>query len=479
MKKWLFPLLVLVVIAGGAGYYFYRRAHRPPEVLYKTAPLERRSISSRVTASGTLQARVTVQVGSQVSGRVLSLMADFNSTVKKGDVVAKLDPQLFEAALQQDRANLAAAEANVAKAVATQVDADRQYERAKTQKAEGLAAQVDVDTAQTAAAVAHASVNAVKAQVEQVRAQVHQDQVNISLTVIKSPIDGIVISRSVDVGQTVAASLQAPVLFTIAEDLTKMHIEASVPESDVGKLAVDMPVQFTVDAFPGQRFHGRIEQVRNAAVTVQNVVTYTAIVAVDNPDLKLRPGMTATVTIVTARRGDALAIPNAALRFKLPNAPAAGAGGHGRASGSAYASGSASPAGSGHGGWRHRHGENPAGSASAAAPSASASAPVPAGSGRVRPPSTAGSAAPGASAVAAAEAPWAAPSDDINQKTAYLLKNNQPVPVKVRVGITDGSYTELLDDSLKEGDQVIVEGPPSDGSPSSPQGQRPRMRGMF
>ncbi|HTQ05569.1 MAG TPA: efflux RND transporter periplasmic adaptor subunit [Polyangiaceae bacterium] len=476
MKKWLFPLLVLLVVAGGGGYYFYQRAHRPPEVLYKTAAVERRSISSRVTASGTLQARVTVQVGSQVSGRVLSLMADFNSKVKKGDVVAKLDPQLFEASLQQDRANLAAAEANVAKAIATQVDADRQYERAKTQKAEGLAAQVDVDTAQTNAAVAHATVNAVKSQVEQVRAQVHQDQVNISLTVIKSPIDGVVISRNVDVGQTVAASLQAPVLFTIAEDLTKMHIEASVPESDVGKLAVDMPVQFTVDAFPGQRFRGRIEQVRNAAVTVQNVVTYTAIVAVDNPDLKLRPGMTATVTIVTARREDVAAIPNAALRFKPPGAPAA-SGGHGHAGGP-RSGGSASPDGSGHGGWRHRHGESPAGSGSAAPSSAPKGGTAPSG---------AGSAAPGASAVASAEVPWAGPSDDINQKTAYVLKNNAPVAVKIRVGITDGSFTELLDDTLKEGDEVIVEGPPSEGgssAPSSPgqgQGQRgqSRMRPMF
>jgi len=483
MKKWLFPLFVLVAVAGGVGYYFYQRAHRPPEVLYKTAPLERRSISSRVTASGTLQARVTVQVGSQVSGRVLALMADFNSKVKKGDVVAKLDPQLFEAALQQDRANLAAAEANVAKAVATQVDANRQYERAKTQKAEGLAAQVDVDTAQTAAAVANATVTQVKSQVEQVRAQVHQDQVNISLTVIKSPIDGVVISRNVDVGQTVAASLQAPVLFTIAEDLTKMHIEASVPESDVGKLAVDMPVQFTVDAFPGQRFRGRIEQVRNAAVTVQNVVTYLAIVAVDNPELKLRPGMTATVTIVTARKDDVVAIPNAALRFKPPNAPATGSA-HGRAAGSAHPGGSASPAGSGHGSWRRHHGDNPAGSASGAP---SGGAPTPSGSGGV--PAPPGSGAPSTSGAASADVPWTGPSDDISQKTAYLLKNNAPVAVKIRVGITDGSFTELLDDSLKEGDEVIVEGPPPEGGSNSatPQGQgqgqrngaAPRMRGPF
>jgi HlyD family secretion protein len=406
-----------------------------------------------VTASGTLQARVTVQVGSQVSGRVMALYADFNSQVKKGEVVAKLDPQLFQAALEQARANYDQAVANAAKAEATRVDADRQYERVKTQKAEGLAAQQDVDTAQTNAAVALAGVNAAKADVEQARAQLNQSQVNLALSIIKSPIDGTVISRSVDVGQTVAASLQAPVLFTIAEDLTKMHIEASVPESDVGKLAVDMPVMFTVDAFPGQRFHGTIEQVRNAAVTVQNVVTYTAIVAVDNPDLRLRPGMTATVTVVTARRSDALAVPNAALRFKPPGAPAPSSS-HG-----SHQGGSGAWAGGG----AHAHQGGAPGAASAHASSA-----APSGSAGIQ---------------------FAASADDSSQKTAYVLKNNAPVAVKVKTGITDGSYTEVLDDSLHEGDGVIVEGPPSDGSSPSPpagqgqgQGQRsgaPRMRGMF
>ena len=480
MKKWLFPLLVLLAVGGAVGYYFYARAHRPPEVLYKTAPVERRSISSRVTASGTLQARVTVQVGSQVSGRVLALYADFNSKVKKGDIVAKLDPQLLQAALEQARANYASAQANAAKAEATRIDAERQYERAKTQKAEGLASQQDVDTAQTAAAVARAGVDAAKANVEQARAALNQDQVNVSLTVIKSPIDGIVISRSVDVGQTVAASLQAPVLFTIAEDLTKMHIEASVPESDVGKLAVDMPVAFTVDAFPGQRFRGTIEQVRNAAVTVQNVVTYTAIVAVDNPELKLRPGMTATVTIVTARRNDALAVPNAALRFKPPGATAASSGrGAGRPNGSASASGSAWPGGSGHG----RNGRSPG------AASANASSAAPAGSNA--PVASGGPKASGAPA-SSADASFTGAADDTSQKTAYLLKGNTAVPVKLTVGITDGSFTEIIDGPLKEGDGVIVEGPPSDGSSSSApagqgqgQGQRgasggaPRMRGVF
>lgn len=423
MKKWLVVLLVLAAAGAGGGYYYFQRAQQPKEVEYKTAPLERRTISARITASGTLQARVTVQVGSQVSGRVLELFADFNSKVKKGDVVAKLDPQLFQASLEQARASFASTQANLAKATATKVDADRQFERAKTQRAEGLASQQEVDTAETAAAVAKAGIDAAKSQVEQARAQLNQDQVNLSLTVIKSPIDGVVISRSVDVGQTVAASLQAPVLFTIAEDLTKMHIEASVPESDVGRLAVGMLAEFTVDAFPGQRFRGSIAQVRNAAVTVQNVVTYTAIVAVDNPELKLRPGMTATVTIVTARKENVLAVPNAALRFK----PAAAASSSGRGQG-------ARPAGSA---WRQR-GD---------------------GDGGDRP----------------------------DRKTAYRLEGTTPVAVRLEVGISDGSYTELVGDALGDGAALIVEGPAGDAGTSSSQGQAPRpgggntprMRGIF
>jgi HlyD family secretion protein len=430
MKGWLIALAVLIVLGGG-GYYFYQRANRPVVAVYKTAPVERRTISARITASGTLQARVTVQVGSQVSGRVLELFADFNSKVKKGDIVAKLDPQLFQASLVQAKANFASAQANAAKSIATQMDADRQYERAKTQRAEGLASQQEVDTAETAAAVAKAGVDAAKSQVEQARAQLNQDQVNLSLSIIKSPIDGVVISRSVEVGQTVAASLQAPVLFTIAEDLTKMHIEASVPESDVGRLSPDLPVEFTVDAFPSQRFRGKIAQVRNAAVTVQNVVTYTAIVAVDNPDLKLRPGMTATVNIVTARRENVLALPNAALRFR---------------------------------------------------PSSAAVASSQRGTG-----GPAGNAGPGASA-------WRKRGDDgadgerPDRKLAYRLENNTPVPVRLEVGVTDGSFTELLGDSLREGTEVVIEGPPAEGGSSSPipglgPPQRPggggRVRGLL
>ncbi len=333
MKKalwWILPLLV--VLAGGAAYYKYAGAAKAPEIEFKTAAIEKRRIVGRITASGTLQAVVTVQVGAQVSGRIQALHADFNSVVKKGELIAVLEPQLFQAAVAQASANHRAARASVAQARAKALDADRQYKRVKELQAEGLASQIDVDTAQTTAAVAEAQVDSAKASVDQAAAQLNQAQVNLSYTKILSPIDGVVISRSVDVGQTVAASLSAPVIFTIAEDLRKMQVNTSISEGDVGRLEPAMNSYFTVDAFPGQRFTGTIHEIRNAAQTVQNVVTYNALIDVANDDLKLRPGMTANTTIIYAQRDDVIAVPNQALRFRpppemTPSASASGSGG--------------------------------------------------------------------------------------------------------------------------------------------------------
>src|SRR5579859_7638792 len=237
MKKrigWILGLVVLV--AGALGYWRYRAAHRAPDVQYKTAALERRKITGRVTASGTLSALVTVQVGTQVSGRVQKLFADFNSQVKKGQLVAKIDPQLFDAAVQQAQANFVAAKASVVKAQADALNSDRQYARTKALHDQSLASQADLDTAEATAAESHASVDVAKASLAQAAASLNQAQVNLSYTSIISPIDGVVISRSVDVGQTVAASLQAPTLFTIAQDLTKMQVDTNVAEGDVGRL---------------------------------------------------------------------------------------------------------------------------------------------------------------------------------------------------------------------------------------------------
>jgi len=314
---------ILVVVVGvatlGRG-----TGRRGGDDRFETVRVDRGKIVARVTASGALSALVTVQVGSQVSGRIQALHADFNSQVRRGQPLAIIDPQLFQAALEQARANLTAAEGNLAKAKAQAADAARQYARAKALSESGqLIAQADLDTAQANTEAAAAQVQAMQGAVEQARAGLYQAQVNLDYTRILSPIDGIVISRSVDVGQTVAASLQAPTLFTIAQDLRKMQVDTDVAEADVGKLRPGLAATFNVDAYPGERFKGVIRQIRNAAQTVQNVVTYDAVIDVDNSDLRLRPGMTANVTFVYAEKDDALRVPNAALRFRPPSELAA------------------------------------------------------------------------------------------------------------------------------------------------------------
>jgi HlyD family secretion protein len=273
-------------------------------------------VVAKVTASGTLSALVTVQVGSQVSGRVSEILADFNSPVKKGQVIARIDPQPFEAALAQARANTAAARANLNKAKVQASDADHIATRQKALLADKLIAQQDYDTATATADAARAQVAAADAALAQAVANEHQAEINLGYATITSPIDGTVISRSVDAGQTVASALQAPTLFTIAQDLTKMQVDSSVAEGDVGRLQAGMTASFTVDAFPNEVFQGTVRQVRNAPQTVQNVVTYDAVIDVDNPQLKLKPGMTANVTFVVAQADDATLVPNAALRFR-------------------------------------------------------------------------------------------------------------------------------------------------------------------
>ena len=308
-----------VLALGGAAAYrlgpWWENDHdKPPP--YEVATLGRGSIVAKVTASGTLSALVTVQVGSQVSGRIKELHADFNSQVKKGQLIAKIDPQLFGAALEQARANYTAAQGDLLKAKVQAQDADRQLARQKSLAGQNLVAQADYDTAQANADVAKAQIAVSSGRLEQARAALHQAEVNLTYTTIESPIDGVVISRNVDVGQTIASSMQAPILFVIAEDLHNMHVDTSVAEADVGKLQAGMKATFGVDAYPNERFEGYVRQIRNSPQTVQNVVTYDAVIDVDNPELKLRPGMTANVTFVYAERPDALRVPNAALRFK-------------------------------------------------------------------------------------------------------------------------------------------------------------------
>ena len=379
MKRRLVWLGIVLVIGGAVAAWFLTRPAPEPKKRFESIAASRGSITAKVTATGTVSPLVTVSVGTQVSGRIQQLFVDFNSTVHKGDVVAKIDPLLFQASVDQTRANEFAARANVAKAQAQERDAARQAARAKELVKGKYVAQADVDTAQANAEVARSQIGAAKGALEQARAARRQAEVNLAYTTILSPIDGTVISRTVDVGQTVASALQAPTLFTIAEDLRKMQVHCNVAEGDVGRLQPGMAASFTVDAYPSEKFPGVIHEVRNSPQTVQNVVTYDAVIDVENPDQKLKPGMTANVTVVVAEKTDILRVPNSALRFKPP-----------------------------------------------------------------------------------VEFPWTPKGEAKNGKKAdsrllYVLRDEEPVPVRIRIGITDNQFTEVAEGELKDGEALVTE----------------------
>jgi HlyD family secretion protein len=420
---------VLVLAAAGYAVYHYQFAKPESPLQYETAKVDRGSIVARVTATGTLSALVTVQVGSQVSGRIQKLFVDFNSPVKKGEVIAKIDPALFEAAYEQAKANYLAAKSNLEKSKVQAVDAKRQYDRSKQLRERKLIAQADLDTAQTTYEAAQAQVGASQGSVEQAQASLHQAEVNLAYTTIVSPINGVVISRNVDVGQTVAASLQAPTLFLIAEDLRKMQVDTSVAEADIGRLAAGMPAMFTVDAYPSERFQGKVREVRNAPQTVQNVVTYDAVIDIDNPELKLKPGMTANVTFVYAERHDVLRVRNAALRFRPPQELLSNLG---IGTGGALGNGTAREGGTRTGGPRGGTGQTLQKPATPANP---------------------------------------------DERTVWVLRNGKPVQVTIRTGITDGSFTEVLGGGLTAGDLLItdVSGGPAAGARSTAAGGFRRM----
>lgn len=416
----------------------------PGAVQYRTAPVECGDIASTVTATGTPNAVVTVQVGSQVSGNILALNADFNTRVKKGQVVARIDPQIYQARVDQANATLNAqkaavvnaqaqiekaeadvssaqaavanAQANAVRAQSAVQDAKKKNDTAQLELKGGILARQDADTAQATydqavanldaanaqvkaaqdnvrgaqaqVRVAQTGLASAEAQVKQSEAALAQAQADLDHTYILAPVDGVVVSRNVDVGQTVAASLQAPTLFSIAQDLTKMQVDTNVSEADIGRVRVGMPATFTVDAYPTQIFHGAVTQIRQAAINVQNVVTYDAVIGVANPDLKLFPGMTANVKILAAEDHEALKVPDAALRFRPANAP------------------SAAPRGT---------------------------------------------------------------------KVVWVLDaQNQPKPVPVTLGLTDGTYTEITGGALKQGDRVITAafGKNAAAGPSTPFGRR-------
>jgi HlyD family secretion protein len=406
-----------------------------PKVQWETATVDRGRIVARVTATGTLSALVTVQVGSQVSGRIQQLFVDFNSPVKKGQLIAKIDPQLFQASLEQARANYTAAEGNLAKAKVQAAQAELDFKRQANLAERKLVAQADLDLARTNLAAAKAQIAVSTGQLQQAKAALNQAKVNLAYTDIHSPTDGVVISRSVDVGQTVAASLQAPTIFVIAEDLRKMQVDTSVAEADVGKLVAGMEASFMVDAFPGERFRGKVRQIRNAAQNVQNVVTYDAVIDVDNGELELRPGMTANVTFVFANREDVLRVPNAALRFRMsPEASAV----------------------------LHLDDQKPkAGDAEAAG-----------GQGA-------------ATAARASDRPRTAVGahrgDSPDRKSVWVLDGETPRMLWIKAGASDGTRTEVVEGPLAEGQTVITDATvtgakPSQGLLPGPTRGRGRMR---
>ncbi|HCF57698.1 MAG TPA: efflux RND transporter periplasmic adaptor subunit [Myxococcales bacterium] len=403
----------------GAGVVLGLQPGKKEPVQFETAAVKRGRLAAWVTATGTVSPRVTVQVGSQVSGRILEMLADFNSRVTKGQLIARIDPQLFATEVAQARANLVSAQAGVKGAEAQLADSKRQFERSSSLAERKLVAQAEADSALAAMQSAEANLASNKAKLEQARAALERAQTNLAYTKIVSPIDGVVISRDVDVGQTVAASLQAPTLFTIAEDLRKMEVHTSVAESDVGRLAPEMKVEFTVDAFPGERFGGVVKEVRYSPTTVQNVVTYDAVVSVENPELKLRPGMTADVSFLIEEQADVLMVPNAALRFRPPEEFLAQARAQLERGGAGAASAGDAPA--------ERRTERAA------------------GGGGKRP-------------------LW------------RLGPDGKPQAVRVDLGISDGRNTAVSGPGLKEGDLMIV-GTLSGDEPAP--AARPMQRGRF
>jgi HlyD family secretion protein len=315
MKKAIVALVV-IALAGGGAYGYYKYGKKAPEPTVMTAAVTRGDVADTVGATGTLQAVTTVQVGTQVSGTIMELHADFNSLVKKGQVIARLDPSLFQTQIEQGRANLIRAQADLERLKVSLDDARMKLNRARELAGRQLIPQSELDTAEVNTRSIDAQIRSSQAQVTQAEASLNQNQVNLAHTVIEAPIDGLVISRNVDVGQTVAASMSAPTLFVLAADLTKMQVVANLDESDVGRIRPGQRVSFRVDAYPADDFIGTVAQVRLQPIVQQNVVTYATVIDVPNPELKLKPGMTANVNVEIARRTDVVRIPTAALRFR-------------------------------------------------------------------------------------------------------------------------------------------------------------------
>jgi HlyD family secretion protein len=316
LKK-LFVLAIIASIGWGIWYSFFRKI--PVVYELRTEKVDSGDITATVTASGKLNAVSVVEVGTQVSGTIQEIYVDYNSPVKEGQLIAQIDPAVLRSQLVENRANLEVAEAGVGSAQASLVDSERKSKRNKELYARNLISKSELEDSETNVLLKHAQLREAKARVTQAQAAVERAQTNLDFTRITSPVDGVIVSRQVDVGQTVAASFQTPTLFSIARDLTRMQIDTSVDEADIGRVAEGQDVDFYVDAFPEELFTGKVVQVRIAPATTDNVVTYTVVIHVDNADLRLKPGMTANVSIKTDKRQNVLRIPTAALRFRPPS----------------------------------------------------------------------------------------------------------------------------------------------------------------
>jgi len=391
-------VIIAVVAAIGVGSIAYSRARSTSkEAVPITAAVTRGDVVEKVNATGTLQPVTTVQVGTQVSGTIKALYADFNSEVRKGQVIAELEPSLFQTQVEQARATMTKLQADADRAQVDVEDTQTKLRRAQELFDQKLIARTDLETAQASAAQSQAALKSAQAQITQARAALNQVQVNLNNTIIKAPIDGVVISRNVDVGQTVAASMQAPTLFVLAQDLTRMQVSASVDESDIGQIATGQKVSFRVDAYPADAFTGTVSQVRLNPTTEQNVVSYTTMIDVPNPEMKLKPGMTANVTIQIAGSENVLRVPNSALRFR-PTTTGTRDSGFGireTASGTAATSGQS-------GARRAVTNANQSG-------------------GRV-----------------------------------WTIRSGALEPVRIRTGVSDGAMTAVVEGDLKEGDQVVT-----------------------
>ena len=512
LRRFRWPIAGLAVAAAVGGWFAWQQYQgRPGAVEYRTAKAVQGPITASVSASGTLNPVTSVLVGSQVSGQLKEVLADYNAEVRKGQLIARIDPETFEYRVRQSQAdvdsaraqvltaqaNVAAARAAVSRAEVNLAEARRDRDRkqmlvernfisaADLEKARAVhdAAQEDLRSARAQVDVASAQANSAQANVKQREAQLAQARVDLERTAIRAPVDGIVIKRSVDAGQTVAASLQAPELFVIAQSLRDMQVDTSVDEAEIGRVRPGLKASFTVDAFPGRSFSGEVRQVRKAAQTVQNVVTYTVVVSANNPELALIPGMTANVRIVTDTRESALKVPNAALRFRPPNfqepQPTEGSG--------AQPQQPAQPASGDQGAQiRERLGRD-------LALSDSQKQQLEAIFAGMRDKFVAARSAPEGERARLRERNRAELREKITeiltpeQRTKYaaivaeqggrssgrgrvfvLDAKGLPQPVEVRTGLTDGSFTEVVTDRLKDGDAVLIGTVAAQGAPTRP-----------